>query len=513
MKKNIKAVFYKYKYYIFPEEFSDLTKIGDGTVISAKRLKEERCMAPDFIYESILEESVEIEDARLLFPVEVNLYSGKEYDELLSKQIDKVCHGCSRFIDNDDESLDGHHREISLDGICYERETDGDAPTYAIRTYWFLCAVAEHVDEIKKCIDAGNLKKLDKLCRSFKCIPMPYKFYGDKHDGKYRLFWRSFGADHIDLALQYFTAKAASFESSPIKDTGLEIVPYIPKGADVGLGKLDENAPLFCVQEKYFPNNYQVNVYSKKKLSDKKYDKLLFEVHHNLCYRIGEDAVIRAVSGYEVVSDAPEKLLTLTELIELLTKNVEENDKNAYPVLFPIWWEKQENALYGRRNFDGVTACYPLTELSADSSQIAEADFYGCFAYAYVFVPSKLENLERITSVLVEYFTASADIPEPIIIKEENLGCFAPIGAGACLTDADENSEETAGDKPQEPQGNNGVVLDFLVTDENAFFRFIKILAPVLRNYNARLVVVNGSGVNEYECDYKITPVGSTDVS
>ena len=142
MEKGVKAVFYKYKYYVFPDGI-DITQVADGTVINAKRLKEERCMAPDFIYESIEEESVEIESARLLFPVTVNLYTGKEYDAILSEQVDRVCHGCSRFDDNGDESLDGHHREISLSGVCYEKETDDAKPTYALRTYWFLSAIAE----------------------------------------------------------------------------------------------------------------------------------------------------------------------------------------------------------------------------------------------------------------------------------------------------------------------------------------------------------------------------------
>lgn len=84
MEKGVKAVFYKYKYYIFPDGV-DITQVADGTVINAKRLKEERCMAPDFIYESIVEESVEVESARLLFPVTVNLYTSKEYDAILSE--------------------------------------------------------------------------------------------------------------------------------------------------------------------------------------------------------------------------------------------------------------------------------------------------------------------------------------------------------------------------------------------------------------------------------------------
>ena len=94
-----------------------------------------------------------------------------------------------------------------------------------------------------------------------------------------------------------------------------------------------------------------------------------------------------------------------------------------------------------------------------------------------------------------------------------DLGCFVHIGAGMCTRDSvreEEDCDEAAIARHNE---NEGLALDFLVTDENAFFRFIKILAPVLRFYNARLVVVNNSGVNEYCCGYEITPVDSMDMN
>ena len=513
MEKSVKAVFYKYKYYIFPDGV-DIAQVADGTVINAKRLKEERCMAPDFIYESIVEESVEVECARLLFPVTVNLYTGKEYDAILSEQVDRVCHGCSRFNDDGDESLDGHHREISLEGVCYERETDDDKPTYALRTYWFLSALADNLDAIKKCIDTKNGKKLNKICKKFDWIPLPYKFYGAKADGKYRLFWRSFGADDVDRNVQYFTAVAAASEASPIKENDFEIIPFIPKGADVDLGKFDENAPLFSVSETRISNVFNVHVYSKKRLDEKKYDKLLFDVHRNICKKAGEDFAMRTIAGYDVIYDAPANLLNLEQLLNVLKENDVMGPENHYPEVLPIGWEKQENALYGRRNYEGATSCYTYTGLAADLTAVSETDFYGCLAYAYLFVPATLENYEKIGDVLANYLANAKEIPEPIIFKDGDLGCFVHIGAGICMRDSVQEGEDSA--PPAEPARHNeneGLAFDFLVTDENAFFRFIKILAPVLQFYNARLVVANGSGVNEYRCGYKIMPADSTDMN
>lgn len=504
MESNISAFFYRYKYYIFPQEYADLNKISDGDKIKAKRLKEERCMAPDFIYESIVEEEVEIADKNMLFPVSVNLYSGKEYDEILSKQIDKVCPGCSRFIDDDDETLDGHHREISLDGVCYERETDGDVPNYAVRSYLFLNRLAEKTDEVKKLIDAGNMKKLNKLCKSFGWIPMPYVFFGDKKDGKYRLFWRGFVIGDIYQILLKFTANAAALESSPIYGQGLEIIPYIPQDADIKLKKFDLNEPLYGIEESSVPWAFELKIYSKKKLSEKKTDQKITALHNFLCNRKGEDAVSRTVTGYDVTYDRPKELVSLSQILELIDEKDNMFPENAkkYPPPLPVFWENQDGALYGKRNFRGVTTCYELTVLGADPSQVSDINFNNCSAYAYLFVPCALDTCDKITNVVGEYVATEKDIPEPLIIKEDYLGSFLYLGGGECSQGDDANSA-----------GMDGVVFDFLVTDENAFYRFVKILAPVLKAYNAKLVVVNDSGVNEYECGYKITPAGGAEAN
>ena len=62
MEKGLKAFFYEYKYYLFPETCATLSELKSRESVKVKRLKEERCMAPDFIYESIAEEEVVFEN-------------------------------------------------------------------------------------------------------------------------------------------------------------------------------------------------------------------------------------------------------------------------------------------------------------------------------------------------------------------------------------------------------------------------------------------------------------------
>lgn len=516
MEKDVKAVYFKYRYYIFPEEFSDLSKISDGDIIRAKRLKEERCMAPDFIYESIGEESVEIDDKNLLFPVSVNLYSGKEYDEILAVQVAKVCPGCVNFIDNDDESLDGHHREITLNGVCYERETDGDPVSFAVRSYMFLNKVAKRGKVIKACIDGGKMKKLDKLLKAIGFIPPPYNFYGDKKDGKYRLFWRSFGSDDLDENVRYFAALASLCESSPLKDGDIEILPFIPQGTGLKIEKFDENEPRFYVSETTLPWMTDVHIYFKKKASDKALNAYITRVHLKLCALKGEKVVIQTVAGYRMHvarpdSPPPGKLLSFTELSAFLDELFERyapDGENYYPCALPVKWEKQENALYGKRNFEGVTCCYSVSEIGADFNLKDNFNFNGCIAYAYIFVPTTIENQDVIREAVSYYIVNKDDIPEPVILKEQYLGCTVSIGAGICTPDGSDDGTHGLHENEKE-----GIVFDFLVTDEPTFYRFITILAPVLSAYGARLVVVNDSGVNEFDCGYTITPVGGKIVS
>ncbi len=45
---GVRAFFYDYKYYLFPEEMDTLAQIKQLRRFTARRLLEERCMAPDF---------------------------------------------------------------------------------------------------------------------------------------------------------------------------------------------------------------------------------------------------------------------------------------------------------------------------------------------------------------------------------------------------------------------------------------------------------------------------------
>lgn len=87
-----------------------------------------QCMAPCFL--SGMNERplpVVIRDPDEVYPVTVERLSMAEYNARLRQVVLAHCPGCSGYtpIDDSDESLDGHHYEISLDGVCFFRHTDG----------------------------------------------------------------------------------------------------------------------------------------------------------------------------------------------------------------------------------------------------------------------------------------------------------------------------------------------------------------------------------------------------
>ena len=127
-----------------------------------RRLKEENCMAPDFVYESVETEFLVIAAPERIFPVTVNLYTREEYDALLSKQVEKRCPGCLRYTDDGSEELTGHHREISLAGVCYSREEKGDFFPFGCCVQALWSRLAKEVNDLAAMIETGDQKGLEK---------------------------------------------------------------------------------------------------------------------------------------------------------------------------------------------------------------------------------------------------------------------------------------------------------------------------------------------------------------
>jgi hypothetical protein len=486
MQKKIKAIFYEFKYYLLPDGYSSAKELEEGehTLI---RLREEFCLAPDFVIESECEENVEITDKNRLFDAEVNLYERKEYDEILLSRVKSLCKGCTRYTDDGKDGLDGHHREMSLGGVCYERSDGNDNYDYSARVYGFYDKLESRADDIADCIEKGKAKKLNKICMECASdILRPKRFYGSKRDGKYWLFMQT-GLSELGHVLLAYTAFAARSVNNPVNQLGLNIIPFIPKDAVGYDGKIRAKKPVAQVVQSEIPWRYDISVYFDGDPDDAQAQTAFDDLHARLAFALGEDLVFRTVESYGVTRDKND-LKTVEEICAMLEEADGMQESDGFPPDLPYGWEDAQNALPYRRNSSGITNCCPFINIcyDGDASHISFGEDY---SYAYLYFPYSGENDEGLVSAAGWYVGGETLVPEPVVLKEEFVPSCMPIGVCSC---------------------GDGFAFDFFVADEKRFYRFIKILAPVLSATGARLIMVNDDGVTEYVCGNEIVPADST---
>lgn len=81
-----------------------------------------------------------------IFPVQVELLDQDAYNTRLREVINGYCPGCKRFkpLSNRVQSLNGHHQEITLDGVCFYRYEDNPSPR-VFREYLFSLGGSFHL--------------------------------------------------------------------------------------------------------------------------------------------------------------------------------------------------------------------------------------------------------------------------------------------------------------------------------------------------------------------------------
>ena len=231
MERGLRAFFYDYHYYLFPDGMT-LEELKASGKVRVRHLREERCMAPDFIYESIAEETLKIEVPERVFEVEVNLYTGAEYDAILKKHVDRVCPGCERYEDDGTDNLDGHHEEMSLDGVCYLRNGEEEPWSFGYCTFVFWLRVADKLNELAACIDADDQEKLNSLINEeLEHFYLPLKFYGAVRGGRYCLYlrgdWRNSPSAYTT---ERYLAECGALATSPLVAAGWRVEYLLPEG-------------------------------------------------------------------------------------------------------------------------------------------------------------------------------------------------------------------------------------------------------------------------------------------
>lgn len=486
MEKQIKAFFYDYKYYLFPEDCPSLEELKKRSSVTATRLKEELCMAPDFIYESMSEETVQIENPERLFEITGTLRSHEEYDAVLRRQVDRVCPGCERYIEDGKPELNGHHREISLDGACYERRGEDETWDFAtcVNVFWYRISL--QLDALGSCIDKGNQKKInDIINKELSKFFLPVKLYGGVDEGRYcLLFAPDYNHTHIFRKILCYLAEAASREVSEIKRAGWEVLPYRKKGVFRYGGKHDFSKIKARIAETENGIGIGVEFYCKKQLSDKKTEALFQDFFDYLAESLGENYAQGLVTECSVSSDEKGMMPVCSLLPVLEEKNAENGrEDKGYPAPLcfgDVRTEESGDCLPFRDKItEGVTNCPEMTFLTR--GEIETAWWMDAVQFFYLYVPHSMDD-----GTAVSWYLANGDlVPEPLRDPEDGRVVGGGLGVSFC--------------------GEEAFIIDCFVASEQAFYRNMRVIAPVLSCLGAKLVTVKREGVAVYSCGYEFT--------
>lgn len=508
METGLKAFFYDYKYYLLPDGCESVGEVKKLKSTEVRRLKEEGCMAPDFIYDSIATEFLVIEDSRRVFPAEINLYEKREYDALLLKQVKKRCPGCRRYTDDGTDELNGHHKEMSLSGACYLRENESEENgdfAYPLGRYavGFWEIIAEKANELASLTDKGDQKAINKLVNKIlEKFFLPLDIFCGVENGQYCLCMSSHEYGFSGMrAIVAMLAETASRKGSAMEAVGWKVYPYFPKGVYAPSLRPDyvKNPPRIfygadghggtelCIFEKG-ADSWNERTANGRKTALYKY----------LCREIGENVLLAGAASLTVTEKIPgDKTATCaSELAEILTAGAKEIYEGRIPFPAPVFWETKgliKDALpYKQSTVAWTTICEELTPEKFDGETAVDNAVFEALGavYAYIYLPepsSDMRDSEKY-EILEWYFSHREGYPEPIYNSEDWELFMKQVG----MTFSPD-----------------GVCIDFMIFDEKEFFRFMRNLAPVLEGLHAKIVTVKRSGEIVYNPGYIFLPEDS----
>ncbi len=505
MEKGLKAFFYEYKYYLLPDSCESVDDLKKEKAWEVKRLKEELCMAPDFVYESMETELLTIEYPERVFPAEINLYTCEEYDKLLREQVKRVCATCANYVDEGDGSLDGHHREISLDGVCYLKEREDERWSFAFCAEVAWERIADKGEELLKYIEKSKQDKIFKLVsEELGRFFLPNAVYGGyDEEGPCLAFYANDYAGHpgIRLILKML-AETANKEGCGLQEYGIKVYPYLPKGMLPAVKKPDyvKKPSRLFVKEDEETGELFVGLFEPKlaKADEERAVRMSEAAYQYVCYCVGENALLGGCSGYSMLEELPADMreVAATELEELLLKRAQPEESMPEP-FFPspyfreAYEEEPEMLPYKEALELAMTLCPEFSPERLNENMEGGNTVYEDFniVYAYLYMPKGDNDFDAETRMgtLVWYLQNLEQYPEPI--GDGELPVFMKK-AGTTITE-------------------RGYCEDLMIFDEKAFFRWMRHLTPVFKGLGVKLVTVKREGTIVYEPDYRIVAEGS----
>lgn len=499
----MKAFFYEYKYYLLPQECASAEDVKRLKATEVKRLKEENCMAPDFVYESVQTEFLKIEEPDRVFPATVNLYTKEEYDARLKKQVEKRCPGCVRY-GGDSNDLEGHHREIALDGVCYSRAVERELPSFGICARWFWEDISEKLDLLAEKIGQGDQRGLNGILNGYlERFFLPLEFYGGvKEKGEYFLCVSAnvYQQLHGVRAIVKMLAETANRAESPMAAAGWRVYPYFPKEIYRPSLRPDyfKRPPRIFYSEEAETGAAEIVVYERgaEEWSAKKVQSRKKAIYAYLCRYVGEDVLLGGSASLSVSEKLPEgkKEISAEELSEIMERRTREIYDGEIPFPAPLYLRADETEIdtlpLKEKVQTWATVCPEMSPERLIEEPQPNNTLYEEFGivYAYIYLPTdREEDYGAAKKEVLDWYLSHADeYPQPITLPEEWRIFVKNVGVVFA---------------------SSGLSEDCMVFDEKEFFRVLRNLAPVLEGLRAKIVTVKRDGVIVYEPGYRIRPV------
>lgn len=113
-------------YYYYPEgmtcikDFIDYINSNYNSFIELTAFDTENCVFPYLVKEDTTQVYVNVASLERLQEVEATIMSRDEYDRRLKEIVEKKCIDCVHYKeDSEGDNLEGHRRNICLDGKCF----------------------------------------------------------------------------------------------------------------------------------------------------------------------------------------------------------------------------------------------------------------------------------------------------------------------------------------------------------------------------------------------------------
>lgn len=239
----MKGFFTQGRYFLMPADCRDVAELRskyEDRPLAVTELFEEKCLAPYFSAEAAKSTVLTLREGNAVYPCEVQILSQKEYNDRLREIIPAFCEGCPYYggIDASDESLEGHHEEVSLNRVCFHRaearalQVDGDVFDFYHVDEWIALFVLRFpIGELERLIDGGEHERAaklfcDTLFERVHCVIPPVWFR--KRDEKYEFYCTTFTDEHDGLVMEYI-CKCLTERYGKTWD----FYHYIPKGLDI----------------------------------------------------------------------------------------------------------------------------------------------------------------------------------------------------------------------------------------------------------------------------------------